>query len=342
MSNDTTNQQHDLPPEGADEVLALLLKAAGSREAPPADAYEQVLGAATETWRGRLHQRRRRIFTALAASIAALAVISVALLQSPGSFAPGLTVAMTDTVVGTTMVRKADASDWTWLDSREITQLEAGMRLRTGPDSGAGILRQDGSSLRVDQRSEIEFQGANRILLSAGAVYFDSGAADGAADGFEIVTRDSRVRHIGTQFEVRLGEQGSRIRVREGRVLISTRFEEIESTAGDELTIVDRRPLQRAQIAADHPDWAWVQVVAPAAYSQDQPLSKLLEWVARETGRQIHFARPELADRADSTILHGSSQRLLPMEALAVMLQTTDFQYLVTGGSEILIDAETP
>lgn len=342
MSNETKNRTHDLPPDGSDEVLALLLKTAGSRETPPADAYQQVLGAATEAWRGRLHQRRRRMVTTLAASIAAVAAISVALLQSPGSSGPGLTVARTDAVVGTTMVRTADATDWIWLDADETTELEDGMHLRTGPDSGAGILMQDGSSLRVDQRSEIEFQGASRILLSAGAVYFDSGSAEGGADDLEIVTPDSRVRHVGTQFEVRRGADGSRVRVREGRVLISTRYEEIESVAGDELLILDRRPLQRARITSDHPDWEWVQVVAPAAYAEDQPLSRLLEWVARETGRQIHFARPELAELADSTILHGSAQRLMPMEALAVMLQTTDFQYLVTGGSEILIDAETP
>ncbi|MGB5622962.1 MAG: FecR family protein, partial [Gammaproteobacteria bacterium] len=255
---------------------------------------------------------------------------------------PTQTFATTDAVVGTAMIRAAGDADWSWLDPEQTVTLTSGIRLRTGPASAAGLLLQDGGSLRIDARSEIEFQPDGRILLSAGAVYFDSGAVDAEANPLEIVTPDSRVRHLGTQFEVRHEKPGSRIRVREGRVLISTRLKDFETGAGDELTVLAQGSVQRASIAADDPGWDWVQTVAPAIYAEDQPLSALLDWVARETGRQVYFARPELELRAARTILHGSARRLMPMEALAVMLQTTDFHYLVTGGNEILIDAGSP
>jgi hypothetical protein len=42
---------------------------------------------------------------------------------------------------------------------------------------------------------------------------------------------------------------------------------------------------------------------------------------------------------ARRTTLHGSHQRLLPMEALTVMLATTDFELAVTPDGDILLSA---
>lgn len=342
MSKNTTSHHNEPARDAGDDVLALLLRAAGSRQPPPPADYEKVLAAATGAWRQQRRRRRRRTYAALAAGVASVAVLAATLLQDRQSTMPIVTVATTDAVLGTAMIRAAADADWSWLDREQPVRLIPGTRLRTGPDSAAGVLLGDGGSLRIDARSEIEFRTDGRVLLSAGAVYFDSGSRDGEAGPLEIVTPDSRVRHLGTQFEVRRGRLGSRIRVREGRVMISTRLQQFETAAGDELTILAQGSVQRASIARDDPDWEWVQTVAPAVSAEDQSLSALLEWVARETGRQIYFARPELENRAQRTMLHGSSRRLMPMEALAVMLQTTDFHYLVTGGNEILIDAGSP
>ncbi len=342
MSKYTTPHHNEPARNEGDDVLAMLLKAAGSRQPPPQADYEKVLGAATVAWQGQRRRRQRRIFATLAAGIASLAILAATLLQDRQPAMPFPRVATTDAVLGTAMIRAADDADWSWLDPAQPVPVTQGARLRTGPESAAGVLLGDGGSLRIDARSEVEFQTGGRVLLSAGAVYFDTGSRDGAAEDLEIVTPDSRVRHLGTQFEVRRGKLGSRIRVREGRVAISTRLQDFETTAGEELTVLAQGSVQRASIAPDDPGWEWVQAVAPAVYAEDQPLSTLLDWVSRETGRQIYFARPELESRAQRTILHGSPRRLMPMEALGVMLQTTDFHYLVTGGNEILIDAGTP
>jgi len=342
MSKYTTPQHNEPTRDEGDDVLALLLKAAGSRQQPPQADYEQVLGVATAAWRQRIRRRQRLTYAAMAAGIASVAVLAATLLPDRRPTMPALTFATTDAVVGTAMIRADDDADWSWLDPEQPVKLIQGTRLRTGPASAAGLLLAKGGSLRIDARSEVEFRADGRVLLSAGAVYFDSGSRDGEVEPIEIVTPDSRVRHLGTQFEVRRGQPGSRIRVREGRVMISTRLQDFETAAGDELTVLAQGSVQRASIAPDDPGWEWVQTVAPAVYAEDQPLSALLDWVTRETGRQIYFARPELEFRAHRTILHGSPRRLMPMEALAVMLQTTDFHYLVTGGNEILIDAGSP
>lgn len=339
MSKKTTPHPSE---SSRDDVLALLLKAAGSRQPPPQADYEQVLGAATEALNQRLRRRRRRTYAALAAGIASVAILAASLLPGRQTGMPGAAFAATDVVVGTAMIQAAGDADWSWLDAAQTASLGRGTRLRTGPASAVGLRLERGGSLRIDARTEVELQPDGRVVLTAGAVYFDSGSRDGNTDTLEIVTPDSRVRHLGTQFEVRHSKPGSRVRVREGRVLISTRLRDFESEAGEELTILAQGSVQRASIAPDDPGWDWVQTVAPTVYAEDQPLSELLDWVARETGRRVYFARPELELRAQRTILHGSPRRLMPMEALGVMMQTTDFHYLVTGGNEILVDAGSP
>ena len=345
MSDKRKLEQPDPAAKEHDDVLALLLKTAGARQAPPPEDYARVLDAATAAWRTRLRKRQRRFTVALAAGVAAVATILISLLPSPQPVIPAATAAVTDIVIGTTMIMPAGAPAWSWLDKEHPAELAPGTRMRTGPGASVGLLLPDNASLRIRELTEIEFSGDGRVLLSGGTVYFDSGRPDrSAADVRQIVivTPDSIVRHLGTQFEVSHASTGSRIRVREGRVLVTTRLQELDLIAGEELSISDNDRAYRGRIAADDQDWEWVQAVAPAAYADDQPLSELLAWVARETGRQIYFARPELEDRASQTILHGSRQRLMPMEALAVMLETTDFNYMVTSGSEILIDAGSP
>ena len=67
------------------------------------------------------------------------------------------------------------------------------------------------------------------------------------------------------------------------------------------------------------------------------PLTVLLEWVARETGRVIQFDKPEIERKAGTTILHGNIRHLAPLEALEVMLATTDLEYALPDDGTILI-----
>jgi hypothetical protein len=63
----------------------------------------------------------------------------------------------------------------------------------------------------------------------------------------------------------------------------------------------------------------------------------LLTWVARETGRAVRFASPDIERKAGTTILHGNIRHLAPLEALSVMLATTDLEYTLPDDATILI-----
>ena len=109
------------------------------------------------------------------------------------------------------------------------------------------------------------------------------------------------------------------------------------ATPGEQLSIDASGVIRRTPIAADDPAWHWVQALAAAPDVDNQPLAVLVAWVARETGIKVRYATPAVERRAMTTILHGSIRNLEPLEALAVMLATTDLQHEVLADGTIMI-----
>jgi len=107
--------------------------------------------------------------------------------------------------------------------------------------------------------------------------------------------------------------------------------------AGEQITIGDDDVFRSVAIAANDPDWLWIHSLATAPDIDDQPLTVLLAWVARESGVKVRYASPAIERKATATILHGSIQRLKPFEALEVMLATTDLRHEVLSDGTILI-----
>jgi len=339
--NENTPNSGTRPGNGAEtDALALLIRAAGHREAPPDEAYQQVLAATRGTWQRKVRRRTYwRVANAIAASVAVAAVVVGVSTFRPSERTSPVRVAMTDVIVGVVSVRQDEQAEWRDVDGGG-TPVMSGSRLRTDRGSGAGLLLRDDISLRLDAATEIAFEAADRIQLLAGAVYVDTGADAHTESAIEIVTDAGVFSDVGTQFEVRRLGAVHRLRVREGLVRLQRPTDEIETVAESEIMLQSDGSFRRAHISAQDDDWHWVHAVGPAPYVEDQSLADLLEWVSRETGRAIRFADPKLAVSATQTRLHGSRQRLLPMDALAVMLATTDFRYSVTPAGDILMDAE--
>jgi hypothetical protein len=61
-------------------------------------------------------------------------------------------------------------------------------------------------------------------------------------------------------------------------------------------------------------------------------LTEFLAWAARELGREIHFDRPETSREAESIVLHGSVQGLMPSQALDAVLVTTRVRASIADG----------
>jgi ferric-dicitrate binding protein FerR (iron transport regulator) len=157
----------------------------------------------------------------------------------------------------------------------------------------------------------------------------------------EVVTATATARDLGTQFEVRYDRGSYRLSIREGSVLLLRRGgSEARGAAGEEIRFAGSGPLRVGRVAPDDSRWRWVEDVAPPPDIDGKPVQVLLDWVARETGRQVRFADAEVARMASRTTLHGTIRRLAPLEALEVMLATTDLAHQVLPDGTILITSK--
>jgi hypothetical protein len=323
------------PPGTSHDSLAHLIEAAGRREAPPTHAYERALAATTQAWQAKVRRRRWSIAASIAAGVATLTMgtfITLRSLDSGRSMAEP--IASVARVIGTVTVRSGDSRDWTSL--REDGQaLPTGAVLRT--DVGSGVALQIGAvSVRIAERAEVVIESRSRLRLAHGKVYVDTGADRGI--GRMLVISDAgTVADVGTQFEVQYQPDACRVRVREGEVLLQRGAAHWRGRAGEQISIDVNGIVSSAAIAADDPAWRWVNELASAPDIDNQPLTILLAWVARETGVAVRYATPAIERRASGTILHGSIRGLEPLEALAVMLATTDFRHEVLADGTIVI-----
>jgi ferric-dicitrate binding protein FerR (iron transport regulator) len=319
------------------DLVALLLRAAGRREEPPVEVYNQTLEVAADAWRTKVvSRRRRRALIALSAAACILATLAGSLFAYRTLQTDEAVLAQVERVIGLAHMRPASREEWVSVRDR-LMPLRDGAHFRTGGNGRAGILLNHGASVRLAEHTEIVFEGPARIRLVAGRVYLDNGSSAAGASPIEIETPAGVASDVGTQFEVSYVDTVYRVRVREGRVHIEHGTGAIETAAGEEVWIDAAGRVSRGRIAPDHEDWQWVETLSPAPNLEGQPVSVLLAWIARETGRAVRFETPEVERKARTTILHGEIHALAPLEALEVMLRTTDLAHTVLDDGTIVI-----
>lgn len=307
------------------DLVAALIRAAGRRTEPPADAYQQVLAAAIAAFREKSARRRGRtwIFLAAAAGVAALALAFLLQWNAPSTQSQVATVAR---VIGTVEL----AANGVWKPMTEAGgALGSGARLRTLAGGGVALALDGGASLRLAAATEVLMDGPRRVLLQSGTVYLDNKGSVGT--GYQIDTPAGIARDVGTQFELRVTGGVLRLRVREGRVEIDRAGQLLSGSAGEQLEIDVLGGVTRSLIAATDMAWQWTETMATAPDIDGQPATVLLAWVARETGRQLHYESAAVETRAAAVILHGNIRHLAPLAALDIMLATTDLEYALVG-----------
>jgi len=340
------------------DFVEALIRAGGRRADPPAAAYRAVLAAAECRLRARVRRRRWHragAWLAVAATMAAVAVGVGPLLWTPAP-PPLQVVARVDRVDGPVEWRRNGAGDWRTLAATS-TSLQRGVTVRTGTAAGLGLLYPDESSLRLGPDTAIELTDAWSVTLHHGTVYVATAtasapatatatamanaiAAAGKPGRLEVLTPRGSVRHLGTQIEVRYDAPSLRVRVREGCVAVANPGIRIVARAGEEVSLGPSGLLQRRAFASGDPAWHWAERLAPMPRFDDRPARVLLEWAAREMGRQLVFTDASVERHASTVILHGEPGPLAPADALAVMLATTDLTADVSGSARIRVMAE--
>lgn len=327
MSERRDNQGEGDPRD--DSGIEELLRTVGTRDLPAPEVMAQVRDAVHGEWRGMVRQRARRkriIGYAAAASVLAVAAVTFTAMQIAR---PAVTLAQVDRVAGVLEVDPAGFGDWRSLAPGE--KVKTGDTLRTDEGSSAALDFGNGVSVRVGSGSLIEVAATDRLALDHGAIYVDADPRSSATKPLIVQTPYGSVRHLGTQYQVRASRSGIEVSVREGRVEVENAAGTQVGAAGEQLRVASAGEFSRGTIAAHDPAWQWAARIAPALDIDQRPLSTFLEWVARETGKEVVYATPQLQSQAAQLVLRGSVSELSPEQALAAVLAPTAFAHRETG-----------
>lgn len=317
-----------------DADIEQVLRSAGPREKPPVGIERAVHDSLRAEWRAMVAEgrRRRRTVFALAAGILAAAVgVWVA---APRMTGPAEVVATLALATGEVRVRSGWFGGWDSITGGHL--LTSGQTLQTG-SAGRGVLSLPGGvTARLDHDTRVLLAGDDQVVLERGALYVDAGPAPAAP--LDVVTPVGSLRHVGTQYEVRLLDSSVRLRVREGRVEWQARNGSVErSAAGEQLTIADDGSFVRAPTALYGQSWDWLAATTPTIEIEGLPVAEFLSWAARELGREVAYASPGIESDASLIVVHGSIAGLTPLQALDAVLATTSLRAQVVDGS-IIVD----
>lgn len=284
--------------------LESLLKLAGERDQPSAPAMERARAAAHASWRRSLALRagtgsRARSRPRLPAVWAAMIVAAAATLAVVWWTAvPPSTVDVARVAAIAGDVSRGGAS------LTNAATLRSGEVLRTA-EGRVALTLGDALSLRLDHGTHLRLDEPGRVTLLAGAVYVDSGGLN-AKTALRIDTAAGTVTHVGTQFQVRVQDAVTRVRVREGRVAIATTGETVDLAAGDLAEVSRGHARVQHGLPGHGEEWEWAAATAPAFDVENRPLSEFLAWLAREHGWQLRFTDAGTQSRVQAIRLHGS------------------------------------
>ena len=207
--------------------------------------------------------------------------------------------------------------------------LRPGTRITTSAGHAAIVLA-NGVELRLDSNTDITLDTERSMSLASGALYLDSSHRTGPPEPVAIVARGAVIRDIGTRYEVRVSDQELRVRVRDGRVEVSSAFGTREAARGGQLRLTPSGILS-GTASTSGADWDWIVRAIRPPQLEGRPLPEFLEWAEREGGRPIRFADPALEKANRGTIVYGSIESLTVDEALDVVLPSCGLERRAEG-----------
>jgi hypothetical protein len=312
--------EHDRAAE-RERQLQRLFAYARPRLQPPADDAADIRRAVLAEWEAVTGRRmfRRRAGLAAAASVLLAAVLYVGTGRDLQIAAP--LVASVERVEG-------------GVETGTASRLTVGSGIARGTEivtrEGQVALRlASGGSLRVAAGSRVVLVGDDEAELVAGTLYFDSERRDAE---FTVTTELGRIRDVGTQFFVQLGENERQldVGVRDGRVLVARDGASESVAVGERLVATaGAGATRREPLATFGGDWAWAERLAPPFETDGRSVRDFLEWFAAQTGRTVMFADPE-AERLAGELLSGSID-LEPLQKLAAVDALTDLELALEG-----------
>lgn len=316
-----------------DAGIEHLLREVGARDKPSQEISDEIRHAVHAEWRavvGARLRRRRFIAYGLAASILGIAATTAITWRIATVETHSATIARID---GSPEVVAVDGQRRSTTVGQRIA---IGEVLRTNGASRIALDFGNGVTARIDNDSEIAFPSNQHVALRSGAVYVDATPGSGHDRELTVDTNFGAVRHVGTQYQVRILSDGLEVGVREGRVEVTGPRGANAGAAGEKLHVSANGNVIRSALTTHDSSWQWTTAIAPTFNIEDRSLNDFLTWAARETGRKLTFHSPQ-AQQAAAVKLRGSIEGLDVETAMTAVLSTTQLQRVKTDDESITI-----
>ena len=300
----------------------------------PARVYRAVHAA----WRDTANHTRNRRRAAWIAAVAAVLIVAIGLTLVNRARERGASPAApiaSMLFVTSEVVFQHDGQ-------ARAARVGEGLRPGTGIATYGGraaIVLANGVELRLDSDTAITLDTERSLSLTRGAVYLDSSHQTGPAEAVAIVARGTVIRHIGTRYEVRLSDEELRVRVRDGRVEVSSAFGMREADRGGQLRVT-ASGIVTGRTSTSGADWDWIVRAIQPPQLAGRPLTEFLAWAEREGGRPIRFADPAIERANAATIVYGAIEHLTVEEALDVVLPSCGLARRTDGGVITIVTAD--
>jgi hypothetical protein len=218
-------------------------------------------------------------------------------------------------------------SDWNFLQRNGV--LQAGDSIKTSNHNRLLVELNNGNVFRLDENSRIQLINENEINLQAGQIYIESN--ESIANNQLIIETDfGSIKHIGTQYNVKLSPDNIDVSVRKGKVMMHTNSVDKEILFGHALSVDKLGKNNVTKITSFDSTWDWTQKISPIFDIQDKSIKQYLIWVSNETGYPIQWNGSGTENAANKVSLSGSIKGISPLESLDVILPTTNFNYKIS------------
>lgn len=317
------------PDVDSDEALEEILRRAGPRPRPSETARLQAYESLHAQWQASVRQRRRRWtpYLAFAATLLIAGLVNVQWFAAPSTAeVRQLEVLRAN---GSRVFHNDRQYSVAAIVDRSIT-LAAGDELATAGDTRTA-LDWDRGSLRLNEATRIRLEDAETLTLLHGAIYFDSVPSSNIDERatIRIATDLGTISHSGTQFQVSYSGAALEVSVREGEVRVAGDRVDVTLVRGEGMRLSPDGRFERRLVNTYDAGWQWATDIAPERDIEGRTTAEVLNWVARETGREIRFASDAARALAESEPRGIAS--LAPMAALRTIPYMTSLQYRETG-----------
>jgi FecR-like protein len=327
---------NDTGTDGEDALETLLRHAAPRPVPPPQDekSIREVLHAEWQTIIRRRQLRRRFRQVAIAASVLLISFAAINSIRIENLAA--IEVAAIDKSFGSIYLL-GDRSELQ--QTSGLLTLAAGQTVVTGEDAGIGLALNAGGSLRIDEKTRVEFLSVNEIYLRSGRIYLDSDPSNLAVGGsrlldprFAIHTDHGVVTHLGTQFMTYTDTDRLAVTVRDGKVRIDGKFYDETVIEGRQVIMIGSRRPTATNISGWGDAWYWIEKTVPTVDVDGRPVIDFLTWVSHETGLGLEFDSDIATQIAQRGTLRGTVDAE-PVDALGIWMLGEDLDWRIDDGT---------